>query len=957
MTKRSLRQAKFRRLYILWAILFGLSTTAAYGRSKAQGWCEQGNQLVVTPQTPNSTTKVQRSYPACTITVYNSGTITLAAIYSDNSGTALSNPFTAQMTNGMWSFYSDNGRYDITLSGSGISVPYSIGDVSLFDASTSNFVTGASTLTSIGSVAIVSSAGLLGQDSSALCVDPIAHRVRIGGCPNASYSFDVGSTMRLKNQSTGATTFTLNAGGIQGSSYLFRVADNSDTFQSGVDSTYSFLAPKFYDSSANNSFALTAALGLQLNNTSPITFSSTTSYFGTKDVGIGRASAGRILIYDGINPSNLADLSAKGYTASTGGNVDFSTATSTTPYKLGTLLPVSCSIGQAFFKTDATAGQNLYGCTTTNNWSQLSGGGSGGFVTTDTIQSITALKTFTAGVNSTVFQSTATGSTIAFQTASPFNVQIAANGNASFAGELNLSGASSAFKFMGTTVIAANRHATFRSLTTDDTTLGVIQSAAIGSNPTFQNTNFNFQVDGNGNISGLGSVNLTGAASAYKMGGTVLIDHLSNATFNDVTVNGVCTNCGGGGGGGLPVSDATAIVFKAADSTARARFIATNISTATTRDFTLPNENVTLMGAENSETISGVKTFGALLIANAGIHANVVQSSATGATIAFQTANSNFSVDGNGNLSGAGSLFTLGFSASNAFYPKALASAPATPTSTYGGWAYKSGSTFWYYNNISSTWAQVDLLAGGSGGVTNINGFTGAVGIGGTPNQVNVLNSTNNLILSLPQNIDSAANVNFNTINSSGVVQSQASGGAITFQNSNFNFQVDGNGNVSSTGNMNLNGGSSAYRIRGSTFVDAFGNGYFNNLTIAGNSSFANLTSATAVQAGNTGGSITFQNTNNNFSVNGRGDVSAAGNMNITGYGSFGGVLTSAGVNVGRFNGISARAFNPFDGSGTLFTGQDYTVGFNNTTNKLTVNGTDVTTIKFVGGILATYNP
>ncbi len=40
----------------------------------------------------------------------------------------------------------------------------------------------------------------------------------------------------------------------------------------------------------------------------------------------------------------------------------------------GTSLPGSCTVGERFFKTDASAGSNLYGCTTTNNWTVMSGG-------------------------------------------------------------------------------------------------------------------------------------------------------------------------------------------------------------------------------------------------------------------------------------------------------------------------------------------------------------------------------------------------------------------------------------------------------------------------------------------------------------------------------------------------------------------------------------------------------
>jgi hypothetical protein len=54
-------------------------------------------------------------------------------------------------------------------------------------------------------------------------------------------------------------------------------------------------------------------------------------------------------------------------------NVDFSAAAATRPFKTGATLPASCQTGESFFKTDAPAGKNLYVCTATDTWSQLTG--------------------------------------------------------------------------------------------------------------------------------------------------------------------------------------------------------------------------------------------------------------------------------------------------------------------------------------------------------------------------------------------------------------------------------------------------------------------------------------------------------------------------------------------------------------------------------------------------------
>lgn len=57
--------------------------------------------------------------------------------------------------------------------------------------------------------------------------------------------------------------------------------------------------------------------------------------------------------------------------------VDFSAASSTKPVKTGTTPPGACSIGELFFKTDATGGKNLYLCGQTDYWTEMAGVSSG----------------------------------------------------------------------------------------------------------------------------------------------------------------------------------------------------------------------------------------------------------------------------------------------------------------------------------------------------------------------------------------------------------------------------------------------------------------------------------------------------------------------------------------------------------------------------------------------------
>ncbi len=56
-------------------------------------------------------------------------------------------------------------------------------------------------------------------------------------------------------------------------------------------------------------------------------------------------------------------------------SVDFSSAAATKPFKTGTVLPLTCGVGETFFLLNATAGENIFGCTSANTWTLQSGTG------------------------------------------------------------------------------------------------------------------------------------------------------------------------------------------------------------------------------------------------------------------------------------------------------------------------------------------------------------------------------------------------------------------------------------------------------------------------------------------------------------------------------------------------------------------------------------------------------
>lgn len=68
--------------------------------------------------------------PNATITVYNTGTLVLATIFSDDGVTPKANPFTADVS-GYFYFYVAPGEYDIRQSGGGIVAPFTWGDVGI----------------------------------------------------------------------------------------------------------------------------------------------------------------------------------------------------------------------------------------------------------------------------------------------------------------------------------------------------------------------------------------------------------------------------------------------------------------------------------------------------------------------------------------------------------------------------------------------------------------------------------------------------------------------------------------------------------------------------------------------------------------------------------------------------------------------------------------------------------
>lgn len=110
------------------AICLFVTAPPALARSFYFNWVQRGGGTAVTALT-GTTNRFQTSYPGATVRVDQCGTSTLAAIYSNSSGTVKANPFSASST-GYYDFWTDLSCVALTFSGSGFST-FSIGNVQI----------------------------------------------------------------------------------------------------------------------------------------------------------------------------------------------------------------------------------------------------------------------------------------------------------------------------------------------------------------------------------------------------------------------------------------------------------------------------------------------------------------------------------------------------------------------------------------------------------------------------------------------------------------------------------------------------------------------------------------------------------------------------------------------------------------------------------------------------------
>lgn len=169
------------RLVLLPILLLVCLAPVAKANQRAFGWCQLGGQQVNTIGIL-STNFFLQTYKSCTITVYTSGTLTLATIFSDNSNTPLANPFTASST-GFWFFYANstapNNRYDVSQTGGGINGTITYADIELTDLAGG----GITAVNSQTGPTLTIRSGIVGTDFGV--TNPSSNVIQVN-CPTAS---------------------------------------------------------------------------------------------------------------------------------------------------------------------------------------------------------------------------------------------------------------------------------------------------------------------------------------------------------------------------------------------------------------------------------------------------------------------------------------------------------------------------------------------------------------------------------------------------------------------------------------------------------------------------------------------------------------------------------------------------------------------------------------------------
>lgn len=930
------RLQPLKRLCLLIPLLLGLGGLAE-AKQRIQFTCAVGGRPVTTSGI-NSSTLTLQSFPNCTVTVYNSAAHTIATIYSNNTGTSLANPFTTT-NQGYGFFYAANGTYDVQLSGGGLASPVTIASIIAFDPAdytpsaasptgsiqfnSANILTGSANLTYSGqTVSLAEAASGIGLSLS-------------GGSYQAISSLTDGAVLRglSVSQNTGATL----GGYIVLPPVTYNPYDSSsvclDIYGNAVQQPLPLPGGSFglndsvlwVGTSPSMPADNSCGIPLPVNPLGDLSNGlNTNSYFFARG-----GLATDVLAYNSIQSLRGGEYLRLGLTADQGfyPQKHPSSSTLNTPSAV-CVLPdaiTDCYGGFAY------QGGSLfwYYNSTLHTWNTVDfassggGGGSPGLPAGSIQFNSTPAGTLTGSTNLSWSDSTqllsilTTGTGVAGIAVSPGYIQSDQGFYAT-----GVSGAKyNLFQ-------APNGGMYALSFTAGNYIQSGSYSAALASGPTF-----------------------TGTDSPHPGA----LSYSTNSHCEAVYTDSSTWVCLSAGSGGVPAGAAGNVQFQSSPTgtfTASANLSWTNAS-----------QVLTILGSSSAVAALAVGT--GFIQSDAGFYGT------SGTANSWQTVN----IPTGGVYSKSSYSLRYTQAGNNA-------SGTTTPTLTTGDTAYTYGAM--YFNvglgaeqlcttsscSIGSPGTGwVSLGTASAAGVTSLNTLTGPLTLGGTSNQISVTPVGSTLVFSTPQNLNTTTNWLASTVSTTGVQQSTVAAGlGLGYQIANglgTPYSVNGQGDISGNGSINMVGASSAgapYKVNGTSVINASSQFIGSAVNVTG-----------AIQSQITGASIAFQTSNSSFQADGNGNLSLGcpsgppnpcAQINLTGANAAyklasttminsSGAFVGNGVNVGGF-GVAGAGYNVNNGGGSLIAvGQTVDIvipgGF-------TVSGTTYHTLRFFGGILGTWN-
>jgi hypothetical protein len=984
-------------------VLMTAPATFAAGMQPANGWCMQGNQGIYAPSAAGAAStqrQMQRSYPNCTVKIFDAGTSNLSTIFSNNNNppTALGNPFQAT-SNGFWQFYAANGRYTVQISGGGLAAPVTIGDVELFDYSTwvptNFFVSGTLGVYGLGSnnytlgfkaptlsasttwtLPAADSAGCLSSNGAGLlsftnCTPPAP---TTPGGPTAAVQFNGGGTFsgsaNFSWDNTAQTLSIVGRGGTPGLSVATGYITTTGGYVSAVDSWQGF------NTSTDGALLRGVHIAANVANTKGGYINLAPLPYGTQPVPLtGLSSFGvhsGMLWVSALNtavPDTTQAINTNLYINAAGGFL-------VCAYNSGVCTPSQFNSIQS-----PAGGMEALSFSAVNYIQVGNSNGPPPLTSGDTLnKGATYFDTgssFLRYWNGSTWVDVGSGGGGGSPGGSTYSIQIN-GGSGSFSGDTYFtytpsSGIVSLTNPAGTagltlsntatnTLSIASGGVTAKWLIASDSAFWIEEAApalsAAGQTRMYMDSGTHTL---KASINGAAYVDVPGAGGS---GANTALSNLASVSINTALLFQTATDIGSTTKparnlfiAGTGTYGTNYFKFTGVPTAARTITVPDRSADMATSSGVLTNGNCASFDGSGNVVDAGgpCTTGGGGGTVSSGTAGQVAYYSATGTTVAgssgmsWNNTTKVLAVTTSGLT--AGMNVTNGYMQSDGGFTTGSTSVAAIQAASGGlssKWATVSDSVFWqqeaapplssagqskvYMDSTSHTLkvsqnggSFVDLVGGGASGVSSLNSLTGALSIVGTANEVTVSPSGSTITLATPQPIATTSNVTFGSVSTSnsvsGVFQSAVTSTNIAFQTTSFTFQVNGNGDISSSGSVNLTGGSSSYKMGSSVIVDTSRNATFNNLTVGGT-----CTGCTP-QALTTSSSPTFNNITSN------GTVTVASNINTLA-GSYetassvvintaGAFVGGGGVNVGSA-GISGGNYNLNGG----FIGQTYTVTF-----------------------------